>query len=158
MFGVDFAVLKEEEEAVRKKILIAVLLLAAAPAFAGDDPSDMAARAKSWEAAFNAGDVDAIAALYTEDGCRLAYQAPAVESRSEIPANIQATRDAGITEIKLAVVRAEAQGNMGWGRGTYQLMDGSGATVQQGKWMNVSRKVGGKWLIACDIWNTNAPE
>ncbi len=47
---------------------------------------------------------------------------------------------------------------MGWGHGTYVLMDADGSTVEQGKWMNVSKKVGGKWLIHCDIWNTDAAE
>lgn len=47
---------------------------------------------------------------------------------------------------------------MTWGHGTYRLMDAEGTTIQSGKWMNVSKKVGGTWLIHADIWNTDAPE
>ncbi|NIO13634.1 MAG: DUF4440 domain-containing protein [Xanthomonadales bacterium] len=137
--------------------LAAALTLAASPASAGKDASDLAARAAAWQKAFNAGDADAIAALYTEDGMRLPYEAPIVVGRAAVPANIQSTYDVGVTKIELEVLGAESQGNMAWGHGTYHLMDESGATVQKGKWMNVSKKIGGTWLIHCDGWNTDAP-
>ena len=136
----------------------AVLMLATSPASAGDDASDLAARVQSWQAAFNGGDAGAVAALYTEDSMRMPYQAPPLMGRSEIAAYIQANYEAGATKIELTVGGTESQGNMAWGHGTYHLMDDAGGTVQQGKWMNVSKKVGGQWMIHCDIWNTNAPE
>ena len=140
---------------------LAVALLAAtlttSPALAGDK-SDMAGRAKVWQEAFNSGSGKAVAALYTEDAMRMPYQAPTVSGNAALPANVQASYDAGAVKIKLEVLGAEAQGNLGWGHGTYELMDAEGKTIQKGKWMNVSKKVGGKWLIHADIWNTNAPE
>lgn len=140
--------------------LAAALLVASlttVPALAGDK-SDMAGRAKDWEKAFNSGNGEAVAALYTEDAKRLPYQAPTVSGNSAIPANVKASYEAGAVKIKLVVLGAESQGSMGWGHGTYELMDAEGKTVQKGKWMNVSKKVGGKWLIHADIWNTDAPE
>jgi len=137
--------------------VLVVTMLAVAPSLAGDDKSDLKGRAAAFQEAFNSGDFDAVAALYAENGMRLPYQAPTIEGRAAIASNLQANRDGGITKIELAVLGAETQGNMGWGHGTYRLMDAEGATVQQGKWMNVSKKVDGKWLIDCDIWNTDAP-
>jgi uncharacterized protein (TIGR02246 family) len=134
------------------------VMLAVSPVLAGDK-SDMAGRAKTWEKAFNAGDTAALAAHYTEDGTRMPYQAPTISGRSAIAEQTQGTFDSGATKIKLAVLGGESQGNLAWGHGTYQLMNAEGATVQQGKWMNVSRKVDGTWLIHADIWNTDeAPE
>jgi uncharacterized protein (TIGR02246 family) len=137
--------------------LVVAVVAPASPVLAGDK-SDLAGRAKTWQESFNAGDADAVAALYSEDGMRLPYQAPAVKGRDAIVANINGTRDMGITSVKIEVLGSESQGSMAWGHGTYALMDGEGNTVQAGKWMNVSKKLGGKWLIHCDIWNTDAPE
>ncbi len=138
--------------------VMATSLLAVSSLSAGDDASDMAARAKSWQEAFNAGNPEAIAALYTEDGMRLPYQAPPVKGRTAITASIQAARDAGGSKAEIEVVGTESQGNMAWAHGTYVLKNAEGDMIEEGKWMNVSKKVGGEWLIHCDIWNTNAPE
>jgi ketosteroid isomerase-like protein len=134
-----------------------VAALAVAPALAGD-PSKMAERLAKWEGAYNAGDVKALAAHYTEDATRLPYQAPTISGRVAIADHTTAIRDQGAVKIELELLGAEAQGKIGWGHGTYHLMDAEGATIQKGKWMNVSKKVGGKWLIQSDIWNTDAPE
>jgi ketosteroid isomerase-like protein len=154
---------EEGEKHMKARIvttLVAALLaatLTSIPALAADK-SDMAGRATGWEKAFNSGNGEAVAAFYTEDAQRLPYQAPTVSGNSAIAANVQTTYEAGAVKIKLAVLGAESQGSMGWGHGTYELMDADGKTVQKGKWMNISKKVGGKWLIHADIWNTNAPE
>jgi ketosteroid isomerase-like protein len=136
----------------------ATLMLVAPAALAGGDASDLAGRLEKWEKAFNAGEKDALAALYTEDAARLAYQAPTVNGRAGIAANIQAAYDLGVVSIDLGLTAAETQGTMAWGQGTYTLKDAEGAVVASGKWLNVSKKVGGAWLIHRDIWNTDAPE
>ena len=141
-------------------VCLAMLLvvLAGAPAIAGGDDSNMAERIATWEKAFNAGDAKALAAHYTEDGARLVYQAPAISGRAAIVENIQATYDLGLTKIDLELIGSESQGNLAWAHGTYKLMTADGATAQEGKWMNVSKKVKGTWLTQADIWNTNAPD
>jgi ketosteroid isomerase-like protein len=141
-------------------IVCAVTLLAAlvgAPALAGDD-SNIAERIVTWEKAFNAGDAKALAAHYTEDAARLVYQAPAISGRAAIMENIQATYELGLTKIDLEVLGSESQGNLAWAHGTYKLMTADGAIAQEGKWMNVSKKVKGAWMTQADIWNTNAPD
>ena len=132
--------------------------LVASAAFAGDDPSNMAGTIVAWEKAFNAGDAKAVAALYAEDGARLPNQAPVISGQAAIAANITETQAQGLSKIELKLVGSEAEGKMGWAHGTYHLMTSDGATAQKGKWMNVSKKVKGKWVIQTDIWNTDAPE
>jgi uncharacterized protein (TIGR02246 family) len=111
-----------------------------------------------WEQAFNSGDAEAVAAMYAEDGTRLPYQAAPLSGREAIITNIEETRAQGIVKVDLELVASESQGSIGWAHGTYVLMTADGAKTQEGKWMNVSKKVGGEWLIQADIWNTNAPE
>ena len=135
-----------------------LVVLAGTPAFAGDDPTDLAGRIAKWEKAFNAGDVEALAAGYTEDASRMPYQAPTISGRAAIVKNITDTQALGLTKVELTVGGTETQGNLSWAHGTYHLMTADGATAQKGKWMNVSKKVKGEWLIAADIWNTDAPD
>lgn len=138
-------------------IVLLAGLAALTPAIAGESKHNEE-MLKNWQAAMNAGDVEAIAAMYTEDARRMPYQAPAVQGRAAIAKNIQETLDQGITSVELTHGGSETHGNMGWAHGTYKLMTADGTLVQEGKWMNVTKKVGGKWHIAADIWNTDAPE
>lgn len=145
----------------RRTISIAALCLVlsmATPVALAGDPSNMAERVTQWETAFNAGDDAAVAAMYAEDGARLPYQAPAVQGREAIVENIRASRERGIAKVDLELVGTETQGNLAWAHGTYVLMTADGTVAQKGKWMNVSKKIGGKWMIQADIWNTDAPE
>ncbi|HEX9637474.1 MAG TPA: DUF4440 domain-containing protein [Acidobacteriota bacterium] len=136
----------------------AALMLAAPAAPGGDDASDLAARAKAWQDAYNAGNLEAVAGLYTEDAMRLPYQAATLQGRAAIAANLKENHDAGLTKIDIKVLGTESHGDLAWGHGTYALMNAAGATVQEGKWMNVSKQIGGAWLIHSDIWNTNTPD
>ena len=135
--------------------LLAVASLATPALAAGD--TDLAGRVAGWEKMFNAGDVDGIAAMYTEDATRMPYELPLITGRKAIAANITEARAQGATSVKLAAKKDEASGDMAWGHGTFQLIDADGNTILAGKWMNVSKKVGGKWLIHADIWNTDEP-
>jgi ketosteroid isomerase-like protein len=103
----------------------------AVPAIAAD-ASDMAGRAAGWQAAVN--------------------------GRDELMANLAETRELGISRIELAVTEAASHGDTSWGRGTYSLMDAEGNVMQAGKWLNVSTRVDGAWLIHRDIWNTDTPD
>ncbi|MDH3626424.1 MAG: DUF4440 domain-containing protein [Acidobacteriota bacterium] len=138
-------------------LLVAMTALVTTPVVAGD-ASDNAGRIKVWTKAFNSGDVSAIAAGYTEDAVRMPYQMPAVTGRDAIVENIEAARAAGAASAKITLDEGESSGDHAWGRGRYELMDGDGNVIQTGKWLNVSKKVKGQWLIHRDIWNTDKPE
>ena len=48
-------------------------------------------------------------------------------------------------------------GDIAWHSGTYLVKNKSGATVETGKYLEAWRKLGGKWRIIRDIWNSDGP-
>ena len=58
---------------------------------------------------------------------------------------------------RLSLPADESSGDMAHGTGTYEILGADGSHIDHGKWMNVSKKVGGKWLIHCDNWNSDMP-
>lgn len=121
------------------------------------DESDLAGRAAAWQEAFNSGDLEAVAAMYTEDGCRMPPNAETVDGRAAILENLRAAVDAGAAEIEITVTEAESVGDIGYGTGTYHLMAADGSDIDHGKWLNISKRIDGEWQTHCDIWNTDMP-
>lgn len=137
-------------------VFIFIAVFAVTSVFA-DDVSDLKARAATWEKEFNAGNLEGVAALYAADGCRMPPNAEAVQGKEGVLANLKSSKDQGVAKAKIGVTFAETSGDHGWGRGTYELMGADGSHMDHGKWMNVSKKVDGKWMIQCDIWNSDMP-
>ena len=52
---------------------------------------------------------------------------------------------------------AGVAGDTGWESGSYMVTDASGATVDSGSYLSVSRKVNGKWLYVRDTYNSDRP-
>ena len=133
------------------------LLLAVTPVVAGDD-SDMAGRLVTWQKAYNSDDLDALQAMYTEDGCRMPPNAETVSGSEAMQEFNKRGKELGWAEVTLGLTSSATSGDWGWATGTYVILGADGSELDHGKWMNVSKKVDGKWLIHADIWNTNAPE
>jgi ketosteroid isomerase-like protein len=137
-------------------ILMLCAILCAAPAMAKDE-SDLAGRAATWEKEYNAGNLKAVAALYAADGCRMPPNAPISQGSDAILGQLQTGKDNGIAKVTIAVTMAETSGDWGSGTGTYEITGADGSHMDHGKWMNVSKKVKGKWMIQCDIFNSDMP-
>jgi uncharacterized protein (TIGR02246 family) len=140
------------------QLALAVLLAAsAACAPQGSQPgSVLEALGEQWEAALNAGDVDGIVALYTED-CRL------LPPNSELLSGREAVRQefggmiaAGLGG-ELETIEAVTAADIGYRVGTYTLTSADGAVVDRGKFMESWRNVDGAWKMANDIWNSDMP-
>ena len=136
-------------------VLVALVLTPAV--MAGGWPSYDETMAKSWEATHNTGDAAAVAAYYTEDGIRMPPNSPAVEGREAIAAQIKQGMDNGIAKVRLETDEVMTSGDMGWARGTYVIIDADGNEVDNGKWMQVGKKVGDSWYAYRDIWNSDNP-
>jgi ketosteroid isomerase-like protein len=113
--------------------------------------------AATWEAAYNKGDVAAVAAMYADDGMRMPPDMPMVKGRAAIQEQIQAGLDRGMVQVKIAVDDSHTSGEMGHARGTFVGMDAEGNKIAVGKWANVAKMVDGQWQIVYDIFNYDAP-
>ena len=113
--------------------------------------------AKSWEAAYNTGDASKVVVYYAEDGMRMPPNLPAVEGREAIAAQITQGMEAGAAKVRLETLEYMSSGDMGWARGTYVIMDPEGNEVENGKWMQVAKKIGDRWYAYRDIWNSDNP-
>ena len=141
-----------------RRFWITIFLLCIASSFAmAADESNYAARAASWEKEYNAGNLDKVAAEYAKEGCRMPPNTQTVTGTAAIQAQLKKGYDMGATKIKITVGMAEASGNLSTASGTYDLMKADGSTMDKGKWMSVSKKVGNVWKIQCDIWNSDMP-
>lgn len=101
-------------------LTIAALMLVVAPALTADE-SDIEGRAAAWQEAYNAGDLGAVAALYTEDSCRMPPNLETVKGQEAIAGNLQAFKDMGGAQVNLAVTEAESVGDMAYAVGTYEM-------------------------------------
>jgi ketosteroid isomerase-like protein len=134
-------------------ILAVYTMFAVAPAMAAD-ASNTAARVVTWEKEFNAGNLKGVAALYAANGCRMPPHETVTQGTEGILATLKSAKG---TTIKIGVIAAESTGNWSYATGTFVLTAADGKHIDHGKWMNVSKKIKGQWLIQCDIWNSDMP-
>jgi uncharacterized protein (TIGR02246 family) len=145
---------------MRRSLSAACVLLGISAATANlsaqEAPGPLAELVEAWEAAFNAGDAAAVAALYTEDPVRIPPEEAIIRGREEIQANIEAFAGASIEITAYGGLLGEDVAST-WG--VYELSGtvGGEAISQRGRWMNAVKKTEDGWRIHRDIWHL-APE
>ena len=130
--------------------------IATTPTLAADT-SDWADRAATWEKDFNADNLKGVVALYAGDGCRMPPHASTAQGSEGILASLKLAKDQGVASIKITVASAESSGNLSYAKGSFEVSSAEGKPLDHGKWMGVSKKLNGKWLTQCDIWNSDLP-
>jgi uncharacterized protein (TIGR02246 family) len=136
-------------------MIVAGLGLCAAPAVA-QNKAMIEKLNDAWTAAFNKGDVAAVAALYTEDAYVLPPGSGMVKGRAAIEAfwrqAAQQMTDAKLTTVDVLPLGRSAAREIG----TVTLKTKSQPAQEVvGKYVVVWRKVGRDWKLAADIWNTD---
>jgi uncharacterized protein (TIGR02246 family) len=124
------------------------------------DEAALKAATLTWLEAYNAGDVEKIVALYEEDAVLMPPHAPVAHGRAAIRGFLSAdTAGATAAGIKLVpgTSTAGVAGDTGWESGTFTVTNASGATVDSGSYLSVSRKSNGKWLYYRDTYNSDRP-
>jgi uncharacterized protein (TIGR02246 family) len=125
------------------------------------DEAEIAKSAPAWAAAYNAGDADALAAMYWEDATLQPPGAPSAIGRNAIRAFLAAdtanSKAAGVTMNIPQAGAVDVSGDLAYEAGTYSVTDASGATVDTGKYIGVFQKRDGKWLYIRDTWNSDRP-
>lgn len=149
--------------------IVAVSLVAmagcvkSAPPAADTAADEAAIRAinPTWFKAYNAGDADAITALYADDAVLSIPGAPAARGTAEIreayAKDTAGAMAAGVTNVQGTSPEFGVSGDLGWEWNTFTITDKSGAQVDSGKYVTVYGKKDGKWLIVRDIWNSDTP-
>jgi uncharacterized protein (TIGR02246 family) len=138
----------------------AVLMACApkAPDTAADETA-LKADPVAWFDAYNAGDAEAIAKLYADDGVLMPPGAPAVMGRAAIQdfiaGDIEKSKAGGLTQMNYTSTGVGVSGDVGWLSGTFSVTDTSGATVDNGKFLSVYRRVAGDWQLIRDTWNSD---
>jgi len=140
----------------RSTLFVLTAVLVAVPALAGES-EDFAASAKAWEDGYNAKDAAAVAALYAEDGTIMPPHAAMATGREAIEAYLKTDIAAAPGKLTITYVGSETSGNLAYSHGTFSIADETGKTVDSGKWIEVRKKVNGKWMILYDIWNSDLP-
>jgi ketosteroid isomerase-like protein len=130
------------------------------PAAVAADDAAIRAGTVVWTDAYNAGDVDKIVALYTEDAVVMPANAPALIGHAAIKdfltKDIAAAKAEGLTD-KDGIGDVGISGDLAWHAGTSSVIDAAGKTVETGKYIEVWHRINGKWLMVRDIWNDDAP-
>lgn len=139
----------------RTGLLAAWLCLIAASASA-QTVAQIQALNDKWDAAFNKGDAAAVAAMYADDAYVLPAGSEMVKGRAAIEkfwgGATQQLGDAKLTTVNVLPLGPSASREIG----TFSFR--TKATPPQemtGKYVVVWRKIGGKWLLATDVWNSN---
>jgi ketosteroid isomerase-like protein len=113
-------------------------------------------RDSEWQAAMNAEDVDAIAALYRDDARLLPPNAEATIGKDGVRAAFGGMIEAGLS-IKLNSIESMSGGDIAYVVGSYALMAGDDV-ADEGKYIETWRRgADGQWLMANDIWNSDMP-
>ena len=130
-------------------------------AAANDAAATIRANTAAWIKAYNAGNADAIVPLYAEDAVIMPPGAPLARGHAAIKQflvkDIAGAQAAGVALVLTGKDDVGISGDLAWHSGTYSVTDKAGKTVDTGKYLEVSRKKGGKWHIIRDAWNSDAP-
>jgi ketosteroid isomerase-like protein len=123
--------------------------------------AEIDAMATAYGVHLTAHHADSVAAMFTENGVMMPPNAPAVEGRDAIKANMtQMPLPTGAT-LTIHSVEVAVNGPLGVNRGTYVFsmpaMGHQPAVTENGKYFNHMHQVNGHWLIAASIWSSDAP-
>ena len=148
----------------RTLLLLALVALSSSLVLAqskgGNVRAAIEAANKQFITALNRGDAAAVAAMYTADARLLPPNSPMGEGRQAIQQFWQGAIGAGAKMVSLETLHVESQGSLAYEVGRYTLTSptaGGGTTTDTGKYVVVWEREGGKWKLASDIWNSDAP-
>lgn len=115
-----------------------------------------------YAASLRAGDAEAWAALWTEDGIQMPPDAPAVAGRTQIREKMRALLAAFHLAMQIRTEEVQAAGDWGFARGTFTATltpkHGGEPVPVDGKFLTIlARQADGSWKIHRDIFNSNVP-
>lgn len=119
---------------------------------------EIAARSQELVEAVNRGDLEAAAALYTEDAKLLPPNMELLVGREPIRDFYATLReDAGLRDMEVEILQIEGEGDLAYEVGRYELtlQPGDEPVRDIGKYVIVWRRDDGAWRIAADAPNSD---
>ena len=117
-------------------------------------PQDVA---DAWVERYAANDAAGVAALYTEDAQLLPPDMEIVNGRAAIQEFVAKTNPPGGPAFEIATVETLVFGDYAHRQGSFRIRGPDGTALETGKFLELWKKVDGKWLIHRDMWSGNAP-
>ena len=154
---------------IKRTLLLALLLTSTVPSVsaqtrqnnpAANNPrSAIEAANRRFIEAFNRGDAASVAAMYTTDARLLPPDNRMLEGRQNIQMFWLGLINTGFQITRLETLTVEAQGNLASEIGRYTISNRVNGQVvtYTGKYVVVWRRQSGRWRLAADIWNSDAP-
>lgn len=107
--------------------------------------------------AFNKGDSAACTGFYTDDAAILPQAATTLIGKAAISKLFQSRVSANMQYTVSSTVSG-SDGDLAFDQGTYVLRNvEQGKDVEFGKYVNIFKKIKGKWKIFRTIWNMDSP-
>ena len=142
-------------------VALAACTQTAPPAANVTDENALRAVNVAWNKAYNAGDGEAVAALYADDAVLNAPGAPPARGKAAIREyylkDAPAFAASGLTAADDPATDVGQSGDLAWEWGVYKATDKSGAVVDTGKFLSVLQRKNGKWMLIRDTWNSDTP-
>jgi len=118
--------------------------------------------AEQWDAAMNAGDYEAVADLFTDDGIQMGADAPALVGKAAIRNAMKTDFEENTVQSENVTEEIRLAGDWAVVRGTYKEIrtpKAGGEPIELvGKWLDVyERQADGSWKISRDAWNLDHP-
>ena len=136
-------------------LMVIAVLASCAPAPQGaQDSPEIATGSRAWNEALNAGDIESVAALYTQDARILPPNAEMATGHEAVREIFGGMIDAGLGG-SLTTVEAKASGDIGYHVGNYVLEAADGTMVDKGKFIETWKLVDGSWKISNDMFNSD---
>ena len=107
--------------------------------------------------AFNSGDTEGLASLYTDEGQILPTGRDVVTGKVEIQGFWQALLEMGIKSAKLETLELNEYTDTAVEVGKYKLGGEDDQVLDQGKYIVIWKQEDGQWKLHRDIFNTSMP-
>ncbi|MBN1388916.1 MAG: DUF4440 domain-containing protein [Bacteroidales bacterium] len=107
--------------------------------------------------AFNTGDMAALAQCYTEDAKLFPPNSEIVQGREMIETFWGGALEMGVKKVLLETTSATGFGNTAIEEGKATLYAEGDVILDVSKYIVIWKKIGDKWLLDRDIWNSSMP-
>ena len=137
---------------LRRTTLLVLVLVFSSAAFAGG----LAKLGHAWQDAFDSGDADQIAGVYSHDGRLLPPHGEPVIGRDAIREYWGGLLEAGL-HIQTNLEDMSEDGKLAYRTGSFEVKNADGTVIDNGRYVEIWKKRDGHWWFFIDIWNSDRP-